>query len=475
MLRRMMAAIEKATKELRLDGPHDYDILPNDRWETYQQPYLAKKPVRTVVQFAQSGCPKPEMEACYELESFLRFLIFDCKRWRPATNTSTIITLVPKDGFRRRFWVNGTLLGMRDTSGKVREMNLMVERYPRFPTQRSLEEYCWSRLPFDYASEEEIRVLAKNIDKRFGVIGRTDVREFTLRRKVKVNKRTGNKLMVIFLRWDMEGEQNWGCTFWKAYLEEDSSRRVSFIFSRVTCHISLRNWIANRLPMPWKYDILLKPRAPPLYHLDRTRQALTWLQILDCVVLKKPAVVVSFEDDPITGLPEDISDGLSFEDIKNTFEFGPPEVRICKFSLSGPNKLGGVPQEPLKPNWRLIDPADSIRMLWQISRFTNDPNILPPHNTSITFSPDGQLFVPRYRPRIPLRQSYPTPSMMMITLQPEGVEFLSGFIEDSTQPTTRMFSCGPPISRASVAFKSSPAVIDPRDIQRAVVIAFNTL
>ena len=329
-----MAAMEKATRQLRLDGPHDFEILPNDRWETYQRPYLAKTPFRTVVGFACCPCSNPEREACYELEGFLRFLIFECKSWRPATNTSLIITLLPKHGFRRRFWVNGTLLGMRDNSGMLREMNLMVERYPRFPTLRSLEEYCWSRMPYEDASQEEIHVLATNIEKRFGIIGKTDVREFTLRRKVKINKRTGNKLMVLFLRWDMEGERNWGCSFWKAYLEEDSSKRVTFIFGRVSCHVNLRTWADERLPAPWKYDVLLKPRGPPLYHLNITRQALTWLQILDCVVLKKLAVVVSFEDDPITGLPEDIYDGISFEDIKRRFEFGPPERKNRTSHLS---------------------------------------------------------------------------------------------------------------------------------------------
>lgn len=325
VLRRMMAAMEKATKQLRLDGPHDFEVLPNDRWEIYQRPYLARTPMRTVTQFAYSSCSNREKQSCYELEGFLRFLIFESKSWRPATDTSTIITLLPKNGLRRRFWVNGTLLGMRDSYGEVREMSLMVERYPRFPTLRSLEEYCWSRIPFTDASEEEIRVLAKNIEKRFGILGKIDVREFTLRRKLKVYKRTGNKMMVWMLRWDMEGEREWGCSFWKAYFQEHPGGKVTFIFSRVACHVYLRTWIVNRFPAPWRYDRLLKPKAPQLYHLNITRRALTWLQILNCVVLKKPAVLLSFEDDPITGLPEDISDGIPFEDIRRSFEFGPPE------------------------------------------------------------------------------------------------------------------------------------------------------
>jgi len=120
----------------------------------------------------------------------------------------------------------------------------------------------------------------------------------------------------------------------ESILEEDSSKRVTFIFGRVSCHVNCELGLMNDFLRLGNMMSYLKPRGPPLYHLNITRQALTWLQILDCVVLKKLAVVVSFEDDPITGLPEDIYDGISFEDIKRRFEFGPPERKNRTSHLS---------------------------------------------------------------------------------------------------------------------------------------------
>jgi len=172
VFRRMMAAMEKATRQLRLDGPHDFEILPNDRWETYQRPYLAKTPFRTVVGFACCPCSNPEREACYELEGFLRFLIFECKSWRPATNTSLIITLLPKHGFSSSLLGQWHLLGMRDNSGMLREMNLMVERYPRFPTLRSLEEYCWSRMPYEMRVKKRFMCWRRISRKGLVLLGR---------------------------------------------------------------------------------------------------------------------------------------------------------------------------------------------------------------------------------------------------------------------------------------------------------------
>jgi len=54
----------------------------------------------------------------------------------------------------------------------------------------------------------------------------------------------------------------------------------------------------------------------------------------------------------------------------------------------------------------------------------------------------------------------------MITL-PEGAEFVSGFIVDSTG-ATGVAGYTPQVARSSVAFKSSQTIMDPRDIQRAV-------
>jgi len=126
--------------------------------------------------------------------------------------------------------------------------------------------------------------------------------------------------------------------------------------------------------------------------------------------------------------------------------------------------------ELFKSSWRLVNPEDSRRMLWQIAHFTNDPNILPPHVSPIS-SPYEQVSVQLYQPRIPPKPSYTTPSMLMITL-PEGAEFVSGFIVDSTG-ATGVAGYTPQVARSSVAFKSSQTTMDPRDIQRAVVSAFH--
>jgi hypothetical protein len=66
------------------------------------------------------------------------------------------------------------------------------------------------------------------------------------------------------------------------------------------------------------------------------------------------------------------------------------------------------------------------------------------------------------------------PSMLMLTLQ-EDVEVKSGFIEDNTQIRTDLAGCPPLVSRSSVAFKSSQTIMDPKDIQRAVVSAIHIL
>lgn len=127
----------------------------------------------------------------------------------------------------------------------------------------------------------------------------------------------------------------------------------------------------------------------------------------------------------------------------------------------------------MQPDWRLLPPEDAVRILWQVAQLTDDPNILPPHLNANPPTHDGQVFVPLYQPRIPPKPSYTTPSMLMITLQEEEAEFPSGFIEDPSRGTSAVAGCPPTVSRSSVAFKSSQTIMDPRDIQRAVVIAFH--
>ena len=143
----------------------------------------------------------------------------------------------------------------------------------------------------------------------------------------------------------------------------------------------------------------------------------------------------------------------------------------CHCNLTIP--ANGTFAELLRPDWRLLPPEDGLQILWQIAQLTDDPNIIPPHLTSNQPAYDGQVFIPLYRPRIPPKWSYTTPSMLMITLQEEDAEFLSGFIENPSRGTSAIAGCPPAVSRSSLAFKSSKTIMDPRDIQRAVVISFH--
>lgn len=198
----------KLSKRLRYQGPHEIDILPNDRWETYQTHFMYLR--QAVHHFDLEDCgTKAERLSCKELESYLRYAILEDKRWQPATSTSAIITLSPKGGISRRYWVDGTLFGLRYTNGKIRELALLVETYPRFPTLRSLEEYVRSRLPYENMSQEEIECLARQIDKRFFVVGRTDVHEFLLQRTLKWDKANQLHYTSIVLQWDIPPE-TWG-------------------------------------------------------------------------------------------------------------------------------------------------------------------------------------------------------------------------------------------------------------------------
>ena len=272
-----------------------------------------------------------------ELEGFLRRLIFCGSRWRPATNTSLIITLTKYEGIRHRFWVNGSLIGMRDTiqypDAKgiegIRETCLMVEHVARFSSIQSLEAYVQSRLPYECMTQNEIHKVAAQIEHRFRVVGRTEVREFNLRRKIKRNKSTGRKLIVISLQWDMDGEETWGYSSWKAYFEENSERNVSFLTSRISCHIDIRHWNGCQLPSPWKFLRLPPNKMPPPQHDKLTTRALSWLQCCYDISLRKYGIIFSVEDDPISGLPEDVPDDVPMELIITAFNLLPPEKENC--------------------------------------------------------------------------------------------------------------------------------------------------
>jgi hypothetical protein len=200
----------------------------------------------------------------------------------------------------------------------------MIERYPRFPTLQSLEEYVKMRLPNADASPQEVHAIASQINKRFLVVGTIDVREFRLSRKEKRHpKGSGRKYLTILLRWELEGE-TWGHSSWKAYFEIMPSHQVKFMSSRVSCHIDYyRCWLRLRLPLPWTLP-LLRRSAPPLEHVNITSRALTWLQLCHSFALGKVGIILSLEDDPITGMPEDIPDGALMERVKDALGIIPP-------------------------------------------------------------------------------------------------------------------------------------------------------
>ena len=54
-------------------------------------------------------------------------------------------------------------------------------------------------------------------------------------------------------------------------------------------------------------------------------RALAFLRICTDQTLKRPAVILSLEDDPVTGMPEDIPDGVSMDALKVAFKLLSPE------------------------------------------------------------------------------------------------------------------------------------------------------
>jgi hypothetical protein len=330
----MYASNSRVYGSLTLDGPHDLDVLPEypaDRMFVHSK-------------WINSGAVVVAFENHYahtkiylELERFLRHLVFDTTRWKPATNTSAMITLLPINGFRHRFWINGNLIGLKgdnDGADAFQEACVLVEHYPRFPTLLSLEEYIKSRLPYENMSRLEIQRVAEQINKRFLVVGRKLVREFSLIRKVKKIHRSRKKLIVICLRWELPLE-SWGHSTWKAYFQEDLQQQITFTSSRVSCHVDLRQWVYYKdVRMPWTYSILGKGLSPLVDHSKTTKRALTWLRICMDQTLKKPAVILSLEDDPVTGIPEDIPDGVSIDVLK------------VAFNLLAPELLAGTPISP---------------------------------------------------------------------------------------------------------------------------------
>jgi hypothetical protein len=316
-------------QHLRFEGLHELEITSNEKWESWQVQWLTPGKQYSVLNFGFDFYPAAETAACVELQSFLRYTIFRQERWRPATNTSAIITLLPgPDKIRRRYWVNGTLIGMKGPDSTIREACLMIERYSRFPTMYSLEEYIRSRIPYERATNEEIRCIASQLNHRFVLVGRHDVYDFRLRRKVKKQSRCGKKLILIILRWDIPHEA-WGFSTWKGYFKIDVSGRVTFQNSRVSCHVDMQTWLAGEFPRPWTFPLLERPHQPPADHLGWANGAFTWLQICDDLALRRRGVIVAVEDDPVTGMPEDMSDGVSFERLSDYLEFRPPENVGC--------------------------------------------------------------------------------------------------------------------------------------------------
>jgi len=140
--------------------------------------------------------------------------------------------------------------------------------------------------------------------------------------------------MVYSLRWEGHREP-WGYSEWKAYFEEDLMLQVSFLFSRVSCHVDLRTWVKN-MEFPWKFSILGRCKFPPI-GVDRklvTKRALSWLRVCFHEVLKRAAVIFSIEDDLSSGMPEDIDDGVPIETLK------------AAFMLLAPEPVSGIPHFP---------------------------------------------------------------------------------------------------------------------------------
>jgi hypothetical protein len=464
-------ALVKPSKAMKLKGPHDLLILPNDEWDKCQTPWLSSTASYGLVQYSQGVRSKPEYETYMELERFIRHLIFEDARWRPASFTSVIITFALKDGIRHRFWVNGNLIGMRDyinldehdPHGDLRETCLMVKQHPQFESIIELEEYVRSRLPYANQTTQEIQCLTEQIEKRFSIVGKVDVPEFSLRRKAKRDR------IVFLLRWDIPRE-SWGFTSWKAYFELGPYQNVKFLSSRVSCHVYLNSWFQNELPPPWTFEIFPR-RVPPLYRLNITKRALTWLQICNDLTLKKTGVILSFEDDPITGMPEDIPDGVSMDMLRQGFDLRPPEP------IGGINRVtkadsidNGLPCG-LFLGWRLVPSEASQIILEILSQITIDPNIIPPEVPIAGNCPTG---CPRtYRPRIPPRSSDSKSSMMLVMLRDFGYNALkSGFIMKEGEKVDKIKTdpYGIILARKPVLFKNSRAVVDPADLERFVVL-----
>ena len=335
MLKKLISSSKPpVSKKVRFAPPHDLEIWPNERWDTYQVPFLTRKHQSLIAPFNAGLCSKEEFAWCLELEKYIRYLIFEDQRWRPATNTSAMITLNPKDGIGRRYWVNGNLIGMREVYGidndgkpfgKFREICVMVQRYPQFPTFQCLQEYVRSRIPYENVSRQEIQCIACQIEKRFSVVGRLDVRAFYLRRRIRYYKNSCKSLIAITLEWDMPREF-WGSSSWKAYFEEDAKGRVFYVASRVACHIDPCTWIEREFPPVWLYPVLPKG-APPIPRTRRhiTTRALTWLQFGWDPILRRKGVSLSLEDDPITGMLEEIPDGVTMDSLTEAFDLLPPE------------------------------------------------------------------------------------------------------------------------------------------------------
>jgi hypothetical protein len=310
---RLLRRLESSKKNnvqnpLSVEALHDLEILGNERWDEYQRPWVSDEIKHSVLSFGLGLCSFSEYKACIELDKFVQHLVFESGKWRPASNTSVMITLQPIDGFRRRYWINGNLIGWRDFTrnyrqrgiGAVNEICVMIERLPRFPTMKSLEEYVKSRLPYEEVSGREIELVAHQIEKRFKIIGKFEVREFYLRRKPKKN------MVTIDLRWAIPPAQ-WGFSTWKAYFRIRGDE-VFFVSSRVSVHVCNKVWSRHRLPSPWMFWVLGTNVFPRQNIEISATRPLSFLQICQDLKLQRDGIIFTMDDDPITGLPEDTAD-----------------------------------------------------------------------------------------------------------------------------------------------------------------------
>jgi hypothetical protein len=159
--------------------------------------------------------------------------------------------------------------------------------------------------------------------------------------------------------------------------------------------------------------------------------------------LKKPAVILSLEDDPVSGMPEDNPDGVSMDALKVAFKL---------LELISAN---GIPGK-IDSRWRFVPPDDSNSILEALSHVTSDPNINPPwlprdnaiYKNRVPYTPDEESKVPQ------------TLALMLRDFGPQG--FPSGWLQP---PSPHNYGAsGPVVFRRPVVLKSFATAQSPERV-----------